>query len=468
MVDQYNILACAMAHHSLKLLHYFDLLNSVIQSISKLLQPAPFISQIADKKTVQVMYQSWRLRICFFLFLGYASYYLTRKSYTYVMQYLAIDLGLSKGELGLIGTSLYITYGISKFYSGAISDRSNPRYFMAFGLIATGLCNIAIGFSSSFTMIAIFWGLNGWFQAWGWPACCKCFTYWFEKTSRGRAYSVCLTSQNVGSAIIPVMSILLAMSVNWRLALFLPAGISIVMGGILIYGLRDVPQTLGLPPIETDQQGSDASKMLSIKSIMLEHVLVSRMVWMVAIANFFVYFIRTAITDWGVIYLIETQHFSDPFAASTLSWFEVVGIAGMLLAGFLSDKYFKGNRIPVIVLSGLGMFASIIGLWYAPESIVWPCVLFFGILGFFLFAPQMIIGLAATEYVDKRASSAANGFAGTLGYLGAAVASAAIGFSIDWYGWEGYYITMLACSAFVFILLLPNWLATPKLAEAAS
>ena len=64
------------------------------------------------------------------------------------MPVLMNDLGYSKAELGIFGTALYLSYGISKFVSGIISEYANPRYLMAVGLIITGFMNIFFGFCS--------------------------------------------------------------------------------------------------------------------------------------------------------------------------------------------------------------------------------------------------------------------------------------------------------------------------------
>ena len=83
------------------------------------------------------------------------------------------DLGLTMSDVGILGTLFYITYGCSKFISGMISDRSNPRYFMGLGLIMTGVLNIFFGLSSSLLMLGTLWILNAFFGGWGWPPCSK-------------------------------------------------------------------------------------------------------------------------------------------------------------------------------------------------------------------------------------------------------------------------------------------------------
>lgn len=411
------------------------------------------------KEAINKSYKYWRFRITYSLVMGYAVFYLTRKTFTYAMPYIAQDLDFNKVQLGALGSILYLAYGLSKFISGAISDRSNPRYFMAIGLILTGACNIAFGLSSSFWLFALFWGLNGWFQAWGWPACCKCLTYWFNRTERGLWYSIVNTSHNIGGAVIPIITVFIAINYGWRWSMFIPAGISIVMGLVLINRLRDIPQTLGLPPVDRKHhevhEPYEIPRKLTLWEIMFNNVLKNKFVWLFAITNFFVYFIRTAVSDWSVLYLMEDKNAGDFLASQAPFWFETMGILGMILAGLVSDIFHKGNRIPVIMICGVGMLVSIFGLWVTPPDLIYLDFIFFAMLGFFVFGPQSIVGLAASECVDKRAASSANGFAGTLGYLGAASAGLPVGMSIELWGWLGYYIPMIGCAFIICCLLLP-------------
>ena len=160
------------------------------------------------------------------------------------------ELGFDKAQLGYLGSIFSLSYGLSKFMSGILSDESNPRYFMAFGLILTGIFNIFFGFSSSLILFALFWGMNGWFQGWGWPPCAKLLTHWYSQSERGRWWSIWNTSHNLGGGIIPVIVAIVANSMGWRWAMYVPGGSCILMGFLLIDRLRDVPQSLGLPPVE--------------------------------------------------------------------------------------------------------------------------------------------------------------------------------------------------------------------------
>lgn len=133
----------------------------------------------------------------------------------------------------------------------------------------------------------------------------------------------------------------------------------------------------------------------------------------------------------------------------------------MLLAGWLSDKISKGKRGPMNVIFSLGLLFSIIGMWYS-HSYTWWWLdgSFLFIIGFFLFGPQMMIGLAAAELSHKKAAGTASGFAGWFAYFGAAFAGYPLGkIAQDW-GWQGYFLALLLCTLVALLLFLPTWNAT--------
>src|SRR3990170_8816744 len=111
-------------------------------SLLDIFKPSPYAPEIKDEEVVKKHYKYWRLRIFYGMYVGYIFYYFTRKSFTFAMPVLMQDLGLQISDLGILSSILSITYGMSKFLSGVLTDRSNPRFFMATGLILTGVFNI--------------------------------------------------------------------------------------------------------------------------------------------------------------------------------------------------------------------------------------------------------------------------------------------------------------------------------------
>src|SRR5258708_39645778 len=116
-----------------------------VSVVLNLLKPAPHIPEITDPNQVKKEYKYWRLRIFYSMYFGYVFYYFTRKSFTFITPFLTTELGLTIPSIGLLGSIFAVSYGISKFMSGILCDRSNLRCFMTIGLLFTVVCNILLG-----------------------------------------------------------------------------------------------------------------------------------------------------------------------------------------------------------------------------------------------------------------------------------------------------------------------------------
>jgi OPA family sugar phosphate sensor protein UhpC-like MFS transporter len=379
---------------------------------------------------------------------------------------------LQISDLGILGSILSITYGMSKFLSGMLADRSNPRFFMATGLILTGIFNICFGMSSSIVFFAVFWGLNGWFQGWGWPPCARLLTHWYSQKERGTWWSFCSTSHSVGGALIPIIAAFCAQMWGWRFAMYIPGVACILIGFFIMNRLRDTPQSLGLPSIEKykDDYPSEkrqVEKDISVKEVLFKHVLSNKYIWVLAISYFFVYIIRQAINDFGALFLIKSKGYSMMAASASVFWFEAGGVCGSLVAGWASDKIFKGRRGPINVLFSLGVIFAIAGLYMNPAGQLFLDYALMFAIGFLIFGPQMLIGLAAVELSHKKAAATSNGFVGWIAYLGAATAGYPISKIAEVWGWYGFFISLALCGVISVFLLVPLWKikSNPKYAD---
>lgn len=425
-----------------------------------------FKTQHIDKNTdihlIDKTYRYWRIRTMYAMYIGYASFYLTRKSFTFVIPQIIQDLHFTKSQIGLLGSVFYITYGISKFISGMISDRSNPRYFMSIGLIITGIANIFFGFSSSLFYLTLFWLINGFFQGWGWPPCARLLTHWYSRSERGTWWGIWNTSHNVGGALIPLIA---ASSVaffgNWRMAMLIP-GIAVIVISFFVFNrLRSIPESQGLPPIEkykNDYSGGEkaAKQKQPILAMFFTYILKNKLVWILAFSYALVYVVRTAINDWGALYLTE-QGYTLTLANTCMSFFEIGGFVGSLAAGWCSDKVFRGMRGQTNVLFSIGIIFLLITFWSVTEKSFLLHALSMAGIGFFIFGPQMLISTAAAELSHREAAGAATGFVSLFAYLGAALSGYPIGVIIHNFNWYGFFIFIGVSAVLSVLLLIPLW-----------
>ena len=180
---------------------------------------------------------------------------------------------------------------------------------------------------------------------------------------------------------------------------------------------------------------------------------------MLGIAYFFVYIIRTAINDWGQLFLYEYKHFSLIAAGTCIFMFEFGGFFGSLAAGWLSDRLFQGRRGPINTLFSFAVVLGVFSLWMTPSAgLLLASVSMFWI-GFFIFGPQMLIGVAAAELSHKKAAGTATGFIGWFAYFGAAAAGFPFGKITHEFGWGLFFVVLTACSIISVLSLLPLWSA---------
>ena len=426
-------------------------------------KPAPLASEIQNSTLIDTQYRYWRWRIFIGMYVGYIFYYFSRKSYTCIMPLLIQDLGFTKSDLGLLSSVFAVTYGASKFLSGIISDRSNPRTFMSLGLIMTGILNVFFGWSTSLNVFLFCWGLNGLFQGWGWPPCAKLLTHWYSQKERGTWWGIWNSSHNVGGAVIPLLVGLMAQLFGWRYGMYFPGVLCIGVGFFLFFCLRDTPASLGLPQIEKYKNDYPQSKKhnleeeISLKDLLFKYILNNGYLWVLGVAYFFVYLIRGAVNDWSPLFLIETRGYSLITANAAILWFELGGLVGSLAAGWVSDKIFSGRRGPINVLFSLAVVGAILALWQSTPSTIFIDYFLIFCIGFLIFGPQMLIGIAGAELAHKKAAGSATGFIGWIAYIGMAASGYPLSKVMEWMGWNGFFITLIICGILCVLLLLPLW-----------
>lgn len=413
------------------------------------------------KLTLDSTYHFWRRRLMLSMIIGYATFYLTRKSFNFVMPVMQVELFLDKSDIGWIATAFYITYGISKFLSGIFHDITGYRWFMGIGLVMTGILNIVFAYCLSFPALLIVWTLNGFFQGLGWPPCARILTHWYSRNERGFWWGLWNISINLGGISLPLLTAWLATSYSWQIALIVPGVIGIIVGLWLCNRLKGTPQQEGLPTVGQwrhdvlELRQERLSPPQPMLTILKETILFNRMIWLLGFSYILIYLIRIAINDWGNLWLSETHGANLLSANATLSLFELGGLLGALCSGWGSDLLFRGQRAPMILLFSLGLFVSVSALWLIPihhYALLAAC--FFSI-GFFVFGPQMLIGLAATEYCHKNAAGTVTGYLGLYAYLGAAIAGWPLSQVIAHYGWSGMFALLASAAALMGLLLMP-------------
>ena len=427
-------------------------------------KPAPHLQELPIDKQGP-LYTRLRWQIFMGIFFGYAGFYLIRKNFSLAVPYL-VEQGFSRGDLGFAMSAVAIAYGFSKFLMGVVSDRSNPRIFMMTGLILSAGIFLLMGFvpwaTSSIPIMFVLLFLNGWFQGMGWPPCGRTMVHWWSQKERGGIVSIWNCAHNVGGGLVGPLFILgMAWFGYWRSAFYMPAIAAIGVAFFAYFSMRDTPQSCGLPSIEEykndfpEDYSQKHEKELTAKEIFKQYILPNKLLWYIAFANVFVYLLRYGILDWSPTYLKEVKHFTVNKSSWAYFLYEWAGIPGTLLCGWMSDKFFKGNRATTGIVFMILVTIATVVYWQNPAGNPTVDMISLIVIGFLIYGPVMLVGLYALELVPKKAAGTAAGFTGLFGYLGGTVAANAIvGYTVDAFGWDGGFMLMIGSCVMSVILFM--------------
>ena len=422
-------------------------------------------------------YWQWRVIICSMI--SYALFYFVRKNFAFAMPALGEEYGITNTSFGIILSLVGIIYGLSKFVNGIIADRTVARWHLAIGLAACSVFNLLFGWSDKLsfwitgqtggaefvsTMVIIMATLlilNNIFQGCGFPPCNHLLAWWVPPKELATKAAIWNTSHSIGAALAAVFcGYIIARTGNWRYCFFAPAAIGFVGVAFTVLTLRDTPSSVGLPDLpNTKTELDDNDTPAAFRAFVRKKVFLNPIIWLLAITDLFVYIVRFAVLDWGPTFL---QQRDEPISPALAGWiigiFEIAGLVGMLLAGWISDKFFNSKSHRVCAVEMLLTAACLLALHLVRNTASPVLILILlALAGFFLYGPQALIGVTACKHATKKAASSALGIIGIMSYVSVIFTGAGLGWYSDHFGWDSLYLLMALVSVIGFVVFASLW-----------
>ena len=437
-------------------------------------KPLPDVAPITDEQKIKRLYRSWRIKMFFSMYFGYALYYFTRKNLDIIKPTLIENNLFTVEQVGTIGFVIFLTYGIGNFVSGIVADKCNIRSVMAIGLFFSSLINVAfaflpqidsLGLPVSMTFFASFlWGLNGVAQSMGFPPVAKGLVYWFSPSERATKWTLWSSSHTFGAFFVAqLISLLALLKFGWQSAFIAPAVIGISYSVFMLFVMTDKPSCIGLPAIEVYR--NDVMPVTKEKSnmsqweIVKKYVLTNPFLWALAISYVFIYYVRFATLDWATTFLVQDRGFTQATAASAASAMPLLGMPGGIVAGYLADKFFKGRCTQMNLIYLIILAASCWGFYkVASVDAFFLTALLASFIGFFVDGPQNLAGgVQASRVTVQESVSAACGFTGMFGYFGAMISSKGAAYISTNYGWKGVYVSCIFACFIAMACIATTW-----------
>lgn len=386
-----------------------------------------------DERTLKRKFLVDRMGVFLAITIGYGIYYVGRLNFAVAKPEMLDHEILSATQMGIIDSALLFAYAIGKLTNGFLADRVNIRKFMSIGLLVVAVINLILGFTTMFFTFAVLWGLNGWFQSIGAPSSIVSLANWFSPRERGTWYGLWCISHDIGGALNMIITTVLVAALGWRWGFWAPGIICGLFAIVLMFVLKDRPQTYGLPSIAEFKNDPSpvAKKSDSVNRLQVE-VLKNPAVWTLGLSSALMYITRYGMYGWAILYLQKARGYGLAETGLMMSIFFITSMIGEAASGLISDVFFKANRNVPCLIFGVLETACLAAFLLIPDgsrmldySLMAGIGLALGVLVSFLG------GLMAVDIVPPRAAGAAAGVVGMFSYVGAGIQGTVSGWLID-------------------------------------
>lgn len=399
--------------------------------------------------------------------------------------------------LALLDSAFLASYALSMFFSGMIAERMNLRHFITLGSCLSGMGLIAFGLAypldiHSMTYFVVIQIVCGAAQSIGWPVVVTCVSNWFEPDKLGTIYGFWNSHTNLGNILGATVAGFFVEK-DWGLSFIVPGCMMIAVGMILFLFLVPTPQDVELTPLDSLGQGSSNSCRKSIGGLSGDDSLAShhedrfsarssdskRGVECIDPTN------EKAISFWralripGVIEFSVCLFFSKLVSYTFLYWlpryitssttnnsehsaylstpFDVGGVVGAILAGWISDKY-RANGITCNVMLLLAIPAMLayekLGSLSTMHNILLQLL-----AGALVNGPYCLITTAVSadlsqRVTDGKAMATVSAIIDGMGSVGAVLGPLFAGFVSNSGDWQAVFLMLILSDVFAALCLV--------------
>jgi MFS family permease len=302
---------------------------------------------------------SYETRLIVLLTLMFGVVFFDRNAMAYLAPFVAKSLGLNNTQIGMLSSALSLTWAISAYVGGLLSDRTGRRKsFLIFAIIAFSLCSVFSGLATSFSILIATRVLMGLSEGPIMPICQSLVAAESSPERRGLNMGV---MQNFGSSLFgsflaPLILVAVAEAFHWRIAFFVAA----IPGLIAAYFVWRIVREPGSPaaiPNAAETRAAEQSESLGL----LQMLSYRNMALCLLISTCMVSWMILGWTFLPLFYL-NGRGFSPSDMSILMS---VLGISAMVSAFIvpgLSDRF--GRRPVMILFALLGVLVPLAAYYY--------------------------------------------------------------------------------------------------------
>jgi MFS family permease len=384
--------------------------------------------------------------VCFF---NYAD----RQAIFSVFPLLKSEMGLSDVQLGIVGSSFMWVYAGFGALAGLIGDRWQRKTLIIGGLIFWSAITIATSLSTNYTHLVIFRALEGFGEAFYFPASMSMLSAYHGANTRSRAMSIHQSSVYAGTIAGGSIAGFMGQYYGWRSGFYLFGSLGGLLGLVLLLLLREPKrlESLGveelksyrveevrspeLPNSQTHKLSNSLKEKMGVMATVRE--LFSNPMALILTAVFVgANFVAMIFLTWMPSFLFRKFNMSLAMAGlSGTAYLQIASVLGVISGGILADRLAERHRNGRMIIQAVGLLLGVPFIFITGWTISVP-LLIVALIGFGYFKGFYDANIWASLHDVVRPSTRASavGFMNSIGWLGGGIAPVAIAAASERYG----------------------------------
>jgi len=332
--------------------------------------------------------------------------YADRQAIFSVFPLLEKQMHLSPVQLGWLGSSFAIVYGLAGPLAGAVADRVRRKTAIIGGLYLWSVICAATAWSRGFAQLLFFRAAEGLGEAFYFPASMSMIGDYHDASTRSRAMGLHQTSVYIGTIAGGFFGGWIGQHYGWRWSFVVFGGLGMVLGLVMQQDLIEPPRGERVTPMPLGEfvsiVGRTPVALLLLGSFMLNN------------------FVAVVLLSWMPKFLFDEFHMNLAMSGLTATIFvQLASLAGAPAGGWLADvsrRKSPGGRMLVQALSVLAgaPFVVLCGQTRSVAVLITALTAW----GFFKGMHDANIFAAMFDVIPEGARGSSVGWMNMLGWLG--------------------------------------------------
>ena len=354
--------------------------------------------------------------------------YADRQAIFSVFPLLQMEMHLDKIQLGLLGSSFALVYGICAPFAGNIVDHVRRKSAVVWGLSIWSIICMLTALSRNFRHLLFFRAAEGLGETFYFPASMSLISDYHGRRTRSRAMGFHQTSVYLGTIAGGFFGGLISQHYGWRYSFVVFGGLGVLLGLVLSKLLVEPERgAADLDDFGVRHHESHRMRITDFLKVVWTTPTVLLCMGAFTLANF----VAMVLLSWMPAFLFEKFHLSLAMSGLTATLFiQLASMVGSPLGGWIADAFrcrFAGGRIAVQLFGLLGAAPFVI--WCGQTLSVQSLIIALTFWGLFKGIYDGNIFASILDVIRPEARGTAVGFMNMVGWLfGAGTAPVVIGY----------------------------------------